>query len=79
MPANTKIKECTSAVLRSIRRAHRALAPHAYSLIMLGALICTIAVKLYHGLRYDIAHEFFGWIVADLAVLLGIEAMLALL
>jgi len=38
-----------------------------------------MAVKFYHALRYDIAHEFFGWILADLAVLLGVEAVLALL
>jgi arylsulfatase A-like enzyme len=66
-------------LMRSIQRIHRSLAPHAYSLIMLGALICTMAVKFYHALRYDITREFFGWIMADLVVLLGIEAVLALL
>jgi arylsulfatase A-like enzyme len=79
MPTEIKKKECTPGLLHSIQRIHRALAPHAYSLIMLGALVCTVAVKFYHALRYDVTHEFLGWILADLVVLLGVEAVLAVL
>lgn len=79
MPTEIKKRERTSGLLHSVQVVHRALAPHAYSLIMLLALICTLAVKFYHATRYDITDEFFAWILADLVVLLGVEAVLALL
>jgi len=54
------------------------LAPRAYSVIMLGALFCTLAAKLFHCLRIrSTSGEYFGWIFADIAVLLGIELILA--
>jgi len=54
------------------------LAPRAYSVIMLGALFCTLAAKLFHCLRIgSTSGEYFGWIFADIAVLLGIEVILA--
>jgi len=54
------------------------LAPRAYSVIMLGALFCTLIVKFFHSLRYGLLDEYLGWIMADLAVLLTIEVILSL-
>jgi phosphoglycerol transferase MdoB-like AlkP superfamily enzyme len=46
---------------------------------MFGALFCTLAVKLFHALRIEMLSEYVGWILPDIAVLLIIEAILALL
>ncbi len=61
----------------SIRRLYGFLAPRAYSIIMFGALFCTLAVKFFHSRRIGLVNEYFGWIPADIAVLLGIEVVLA--
>ena len=61
----------------SIRRMYGFLAPRAYSIIMFGALFCTLTVKLFHSRRIGLVNEYFGWIPADIAVLLGIEVVLA--
>jgi len=61
----------------SIRRLYGFLAPRAYSIIMFGALFCTLAVKFFHSRRIGLVNEYFGWILADIAVLLGIEVVLA--
>lgn len=63
----------------SLRRLYGFLAPRAYSVIMFGALFCTLAVKLFHSLRAGRFNEYFSWILADLVVLLGMEFVLALL
>jgi glucan phosphoethanolaminetransferase (alkaline phosphatase superfamily) len=60
-----------------LRRLYGLLAPRAYSVIMFGALFCTLAVKLFHAWRIDLVSEYFSWILADIAVLLGIEVVLA--
>lgn len=62
-----------------VRRLYALLAPRAYSVIMFAALFCTAAVKFYHALRIGLLNEYLGWILADISVLLGIEAVLALL
>jgi phosphoglycerol transferase MdoB-like AlkP superfamily enzyme len=59
-------------------RLQRFLAPRAYSVIMLGALFCTLAVKLFHSWRYSLLDEYPAWIMADLSVLLAIEVILSL-
>ena len=61
------------------RRLYALLAPRAYSVIMFGALFCTLAVKFYHARRIELLDEYPGWILDDIAVLLGIEVILALL
>ena len=55
------------------------LAVRAYSVIILGALFCTLAVKFFHSWRYSLVNEYLGWILADISVLLGIEVILALI
>ena len=61
----------------SIRRVYGFLACHAFSVIMFGALFCTLAVKLFHSCRTGLVGEYFGWIVDDVIVLLGVEVVLA--
>jgi len=61
-----------------IRRLYGLLAIRAYSVIMFGALFCTLAVKLFHSLRTGLLSEYFEWILADIYVLLGIEVILAI-
>ena len=61
----------------SIRGLYSFLAPRAYSVIMFGALFCTVAVKFFHCRRTGLVNEYFSWILADVAVLLGIEVVLA--
>jgi glucan phosphoethanolaminetransferase (alkaline phosphatase superfamily) len=62
-----------------VRRLYALLAPRAYSVIMFGALFCTLAVKFFHAWRIGLLNEYFSWIFADISVLLGIEVILALL
>lgn len=61
-----------------VRRLHVFLAPRAYSIIMFGALFCTLAVKLLHSLRYNLIGEYLGWVLNDISFLLGLEIILAL-
>lgn len=68
-----------SKLLSSARRLYSLLAPRAYSAIMFAALFCTLAVKLFHAWRIALLNEYFSWIFADVFILLGIEAILALL
>lgn len=62
-----------------VRRLYALLAPRAYSVIMFGALFCTLAVKFYHARRIELLDEYPSWILDDISVLLGIEVVLALL
>jgi len=45
---------------------------------MFGALFCTLLVKLFHSLRYNLLSEYIGWILADASFLLLTEVILAL-
>jgi glucan phosphoethanolaminetransferase (alkaline phosphatase superfamily) len=54
------------------------LVRRAYSVIMLVALLCTLFVKLFHAYRYRMQDYYFGWILADVSFLLGMEVVLAL-
>ncbi|MHC4432051.1 MAG: LTA synthase family protein [Planctomycetota bacterium] len=45
---------------------------------MIIALCYTLAVKFFHSRRYALADEYLGWILADVACLLAIEALLSL-
>jgi lipoteichoic acid synthase len=62
----------------SFHRAYGFLARHAHSVIIFGALFCTLAVKLFHALRTGLVGEYLGWISADVAVLLMTEIILSL-
>ncbi len=60
-------------------RLQQFFVPRAHSVIIFGALLCTVAVKLFHARRYSLTDEYFDWILADIAVLLATEALLSLL
>ena len=69
-------KEKKASVLR---RIYNILAPRAYSVIMFGALFCTLAVKLFNSWRYNLLGEYIGWILLDIFFLLLVEVLLALI
>lgn len=71
--SNPKIRQALS-----IRRLYYFLASRAYSVIMFGALFCTMLVKLFHSLRYNLVSEYIGWVLADISFLLFVEVILAL-
>lgn len=50
----------------------------ACTVIMAGAIACTILVKLYWSFYIARVREYFSWIGADLVVLLGVEFVLSL-
>jgi arylsulfatase A-like enzyme len=57
---------------------YRALAPRAWSVIVYAALFCSLAVKFYHAVRNGLVREYPSWILTDIAVLLTLEVVLAL-
>jgi arylsulfatase A-like enzyme len=61
-----------------LRRLYCTLAPRAYSIIMFGALFCTLAVKLFHSWRNNQLSEYLGWILLDIFFLLSVEVFLTL-
>lgn len=67
-----------SKKILSFRLLYDLLGPHAYSVIIFGALFCTLAVKFFHSYRTGLLNEYMGWILADIAVLLAIEVVLTL-
>ena len=64
-----------------VRRLYARLAARPHTVIMGMAIFYTLAVKLFHCLRwrYSVLGEYFGWVLADVATLLGIEVILALI
>ncbi|MCL5280550.1 MAG: LTA synthase family protein [Planctomycetes bacterium] len=78
MVANTR--ECRAGGLRRLAEAlGHVLAPRAYSVIVIVALLCNLAVKLFHAARSGLLREYPSWIYTDIAVLLTIEAALAVI
>jgi len=55
------------------------LIERAYSIIIIAALFCTLIVKFYHALRYQLVREYYSWVLADISFLLLIEVLLALI
>ncbi|MEN6577550.1 MAG: sulfatase-like hydrolase/transferase [Phycisphaerales bacterium] len=51
----------------------------AYTIIMFAALLCNLGVKLFHAVRSGLLPEYPTWILTDLAILLTLEVILALL
>jgi len=62
----------------SVRRLYYFFAPRAYSVIMVGALLCVLLVKFFYSLRFNLVGEYFGWVLADIYFLLLLEVILAL-
>ena len=55
------------------------LAPRAYSLIRFGALFCVLVVKLFHAYHMSFLSRYFEWVSADVAVLLLVEIVMAVI
>ncbi|MCK4914292.1 MAG: sulfatase-like hydrolase/transferase [Planctomycetes bacterium] len=55
------------------------LARRAYSVIIFMALFCTLTVKLFHSNRMGLLGDYFSWIAADVAVLISVEIIFAVL
>ncbi len=64
-------------VLVRSRRLYEYLAPRVYTVIIVIALLYTLAVKYFQSLRVTNG-EFIGWILADISFLLVVEAILSL-
>jgi len=62
----------------SIPLLYSLLSPRAYTVMMFSAIFLTLTVKFFHSYRTGMINEYFGWILSDVAVLLGIEVILAL-
>lgn len=58
-------------------RLYGFLASRAYTVIIFGALFCTIAVKFFHSYRTSLVSEYLSWVLADISYLLGIEIVMA--
>lgn len=54
------------------------MVPRAYTVIMLAALFCNLAAKLFHASRSGLLSEYPSWILTDVAILLTLEVALAL-
>ncbi|MDD5011193.1 MAG: hypothetical protein PHQ00_03615, partial [Phycisphaerae bacterium] len=50
----------------------------AASLIVAGALFCTLAVKFYWAVHINRLNEWFDWVKSDLFVLLAVELLLVI-
>jgi phosphoglycerol transferase MdoB-like AlkP superfamily enzyme len=57
---------------------YKFLASRGYSVILFGALMCTLGVKLFHSFRTGLFVEYGGWIAADVGILLFLELLLLL-
>ncbi len=66
-------------IVRSLHSLYGFLATRPYSVIMFGALFCTLSVKFFHAWRNELINDYVGWILADISVLLGFEVILALI
>ncbi len=64
--------------LSSVRSLYDFLARRGFSAIMFGALFTTLTVKFFHSYRCGLVPEYLGWVPADIAVLLAIELVLAI-
>ncbi|MHC4068094.1 MAG: LTA synthase family protein [Planctomycetota bacterium] len=62
-----------------VKKLYNLLAPRAHTVIIFGALFCTLAAKFFHAHRMNMLGEYIGWVLADITVLLTIEILLALL
>ena len=67
---------CKIKRILPVRYLYGLLAPRAYSAIIFGSLLWTMAVKFFHSHRVGLVNEYFSWILSDIAVLLSIEVIL---
>jgi len=70
---------CESKRFSFFLRFYEFLACYAWSVIIFAALFCTLAAKFFHAYRNGQVGEYFSWILTDVAVLLLVEVILALM
>jgi hypothetical protein len=61
------------------RALHAWLVARGPSVLIFAALFCNLAVKLYHALTCHALRYYPTWILADIAILLGLETALSLI
>jgi phosphoglycerol transferase MdoB-like AlkP superfamily enzyme len=66
------------AAERPLSRLRTLLVSRPYSVILLAALAYNLSYKLYWAHRLNLLGQFYRWVPADLIVLLGIEAIFAI-
>ena len=64
---------------RNMQAAYRTLALRPYTVIVFAALFCNLAAKFFHAYRYRLFAEYPSWIFTDIAMLVTIDLILALL
>jgi len=79
MKAYSKITAGLAVIRSQALAAYRLLAPRGHTVIMFAALFCNLVVKFFHAHRTGHIPEYPGWILTDVAILLTVEAALALL
>ncbi len=79
MEASSVIEAVWRVIRSGFGSAYRVMAPRAHTVIMLAALACNLAVKLFHAVRCGLLREYPGWILTDVAILLTLEVALSLL
>ncbi len=79
MSGNPSLAENAGSWRACLHAAYALLAPRAYTVIIFAALFCNLAVKFFHAVRYGLLSEYPSWIFTDVAVLVTIEAVLALI
>jgi hypothetical protein len=55
------------------------LAPRACSVLIFASLVCNLGAKLFHAERCGLLGEYPSWILSDVAVLVSLDAVLALI
>jgi arylsulfatase A-like enzyme len=79
MVSENSQNNCGKKRFKLLMLLYNRLAPRAYSVIMFGALFCTLSVKLFHSWRYNLLSEYLGWVLLDIFFLLTVEVALAII
>jgi lipoteichoic acid synthase len=79
MKADSVTRILWKSVCGGLARVYRAAVPRAHAVIMFAALLCNLAVKLFHAIRCGLLREYPGWILTDVAIVLTLEVVLSLL
>jgi hypothetical protein len=79
MKAHLLISPVLATCRSYARTVYGLMVPRAYTIIMFAALFCNLVVKLFHAARSGLLSEYPSWILTDVAILLTLEVVLALL
>jgi len=76
---NSKQKTNENRKSGVLNKAYSFLAGRPYSVILIAALIYNVSYKFFWADRLDMISEYWKWILTDIAVLLGIEAVFVII